>query len=301
MKRLLVTGASGFIGRQVLQPARGAGFEVHAVRLSHSGPDIDDGVTWHRVDLRERGHVESLVERIRPTHVLHGAWVTEHGAYWTSPDNLDWLAISARLVRAFAAAGGRRFVSVGTCAEYSWNGSGHMVENTSAEEPDTFYGRIKLAHHRMLMAAADAFGFSAATGRIFFLFGPGEAPNRVVAHACRALAAGQPATFSSGLQRRDFLPVADASRGLVSLLESTISGPVNVSSGEASTLRKIIEAIGEIAGRPDLLRFDPATDRPGDPPLILGDNTQLISTGWAPRLTLREGLIDAYRHWHRKS
>lgn len=297
MKRLLVTGASGFIGRQVLHPAREAGYEVHAVRHSHPGPNAGDGVTWHQANLRDRIEIETLLGQVRPTHVLHAAWVTEHGAYWVSPDNLEWLAASAHLVRAFAAGGGQRFVAVGTCAEYAWSGDGHLIEDVSPERPETFYGRIKLANHHMLMAASEQLGFSAATGRVFFLFGPGEAYNRVVAHACRTLAAGKAATFSSGIQRRDFLHVTDVGRGLVALLDAPVSGAVNVSSGEARALREVIEMIGEIAGRPDLIRFDPAADRPGDPLLILGNNGKLGSTGWKPRLSLKDGLVDAYRNW----
>jgi nucleoside-diphosphate-sugar epimerase len=299
VKRLLLTGASGFIGREVLSSARQVGYEVHAVRHLRSGNGVNDDVTWHQANLRDRTDFEALIARVRPTHVLHAAWVTEHGAYWTSPDNLDWLAAGAHLVRSFAQSGGKRFVAVGTCAEYAWDCNGHLVENRS-ENPGTFYGRIKLAHHDMLMAAAAQFGFSAATGRIFFLFGPGEAPDRVVAHACRSLATGRPATFSSGLQRRDFLHVADAGRGLVALLDSALGGAVNVSSGEARALRDVIEIVGDIAGRRDLIHFDPAAGRLGDPPLILGDNTRLISTGWRPSFSLAEGLANAYEYWRRE-
>ena len=300
MKRLLVTGATGFIGRETLSIAQAAGFEVHGLSRSHGVINGPDGVIWSLGDLRNGDEAEALIRRIKPTHVLHSAWVTEHGAYWTSPDNLDWLAASARLLRSFVDAGGRRFVGVGTCAEYDWHGDGHKIEGKTPETPATFYGRMKLAHHHMLMAAAEQVGFSAATGRIFFVFGPRESPARVVAHACQSLAKRVPAVFSSGAQRRDFLPVSDAAHGLVALIDSDLSGAVNVSSGEARPLREIISVIGDIAGRPDLLRFDPNRDRPGDPPLICGDNSKLSTTGWRPKRELREALSEVYAHFKRE-
>ncbi|WP_338833436.1 NAD(P)-dependent oxidoreductase [Bradyrhizobium septentrionale] len=299
MKRLLLTGARGFIGQCALRPALEAGFEVHAIRSTTGGrePDATLPVTWHTANLLGAGVADDLVERIKPSHILQTAWVTDHGAYWTSPANLDWLAFGARLAKAFAAHGGQRFVSVGTCAEYDWTGTGPLVEDTSPEEPETFYGKIKLCHHQMLMAASQQLGFTAATGRIFFIYGPHEGPRRLIAYACRELAAGRRASFSSGQQRRDFLHVEDAARGLVALLDSSISGACNVSSGSADSLRDVVSHIAGISGCSDLVSFDAARDRPGDPPLILGDATRLHSTGWVPLIPLQVGLSRTYAWW----
>ena len=89
MKRVLVTGASGFIGRQTLAPLVRHGFEVHAVARHASGATMD-GVVWHEADLLGPATAETLVVTVRPTHLLHLAWISEHGRYWQCPENLDW-------------------------------------------------------------------------------------------------------------------------------------------------------------------------------------------------------------------
>ncbi len=299
MKRLLITGARGFIGRQCLLPALAAGFEVWATTANGQTPSelaaLDVG--WRVVDLLQGGAIESLVKDIRPTHVLHFAWDTTQGTYWTSPENLDWLALGARFVRAFAEAGGERFVAAGTCAEYDW-GHDHAIENITPERPATFYGRIKLAHHDMLMASARQFGFSAATGRIFFVYGSHENPARLIPYICRQLASGEAAVIANGDLMRDFLDVRDVGAGFLALLRSDIDGVCNVCSGQAAALSEIALGLGRVSGRLDLIRIG---GRDGGPPLdtpkLFGANERLRSSGWEPKIPVEQGLTEAYRWW----
>jgi nucleoside-diphosphate-sugar epimerase len=119
----------------------------------------------------------------------------------------------------------------------------------------------------------------------------------VIAYACNQLASGSCAVFSSGRQRRDFLHVEDAARGLVALLNAGVSGACNISSGKAEVLRDVLKLLGKIADREDLIAFDSATDRPDDPPLIVGDTARVRSIGWIPAIPLAEGLSNTYSWW----
>ena len=297
--RLLITGARGFVGRSVLAPVLDAGAEVHATTTSSVVPaDFASlPITWHTVDLRVPGAGAKLINDVQPTHVLHIAWVTTHGIYWTSEDNLQWLGATAEMIHAFGRVKGRRFVLAGTCAEYDW-AYGFLSEDVTPERPHTLYGTCKLAAHRVLMAAARQQGFSAATGRIFFVYGPHEHPERLIPYACRTLAQGGEARFSSGTQVRDFLHVSDVGRGFATLLASDeANGAFNICSGAPTTLRNMVQVIEAMTASGGRAQFGAMADRPDDPPVLLGDNRKLRSLGWSPQVTAEQGLREVFNWW----
>src|SRR5581483_9823238 len=190
MKTVLITGAAGFVGRHCLPPLARRDYVVHAA--GRRPPAGRAGAHWHAADLLDPGQVADLLAEVRPTHLLHLAWVTTPGAYWASPDNLAWLAASLHLVRQFAACGGRRVVVAGTCAEYDW-GYGYCAEGKTPLAPATLYGKCKDALRSVLEGFAAAADLSTAWGRLFYLYGPHEHPDRFVASVIRRLLAGEPA------------------------------------------------------------------------------------------------------------
>jgi nucleoside-diphosphate-sugar epimerase len=129
-----------------------------------------------------------------------------------------------------------------------------------------------------------------ATGRIFHLYGPGEDRRRVVPAAAGALLAGRRFATSAGHQIRDFLHVEDVASAFVTLLERQAEGIVNIASGEPLALRRLVERIGELVGRPELIDFGAVGLRPGEPECLAGSNAKLRSLGWRPRYGLDDGL-----------
>lgn len=117
-RRLLLTGATGFLGRHILSAAVEAGFEVHCVaRNPEKVAELEDiGAEWHIADLLSADSAAGLVASIVPSHIIHAAWDTRHGAYWTSLENMSWVAATLRIIEAFAHLRGKRFVQIGSCA-----------------------------------------------------------------------------------------------------------------------------------------------------------------------------------------
>jgi nucleoside-diphosphate-sugar epimerase len=294
MSRILLTGATGFIGRHVLPRLNG---EVHAV-TTHP-PPAGDGVRWHRADLLSSAEI---VAEVRPDVLVHLAWYVEPGRYWTAPANIRWVEASLALLRAFAGAGGRRAVVAGTSAEYDWNAvDGPCHEQRTPLRPATLYGAAKHALHTAAAPYAEQAGFELAWGRIFFVYGPGEPEERLVPSVGRALLAGEPVPTTRGDQVRDFMHVEDVAGAFAALADADTTGAVNIASGDPVRVRDVVDTIGRLTGRPDLLRPGALPEREGDPPRLVADVTCLREqVGFAPLIPLEEGLAGALG-WLRSS
>lgn len=301
MTRVLVTGATGFVGRGALAPLLAAGHEVHAVSTRPTPDWSPTGVAWHVADLLDPAAAGRLVADVRPEHLLHFAWDAEPGRFWTSTDNVRWVEASLRLLRAFAEAGGTRAVLAGTCAEYAWTDETVCVEGTTPTEPATLYGAAKHGLRIVAEAHARQAGYSLAWGRIFFVFGPHEDPRRLGGSVASALAAGTPAETSPGDQVRDFLYAPELADAFVALLASDVRGPVNVASGRPVPMRDLIDALGTAAGRPDLIHRGARPSNPSEPTSLTADVTRLRDeVGWSPTLGLQEAAAETMRWWGRE-
>lgn len=277
-KRVLLTGASGLIGRQTAAALAARGFDV--IPVSRRGPGL-------------RGHLladpEAVASAARADHMLHLAW-HDGPDRMNAPANLDWVGASLRLLSAFAATGGRRAVMVGSCAEYDWQGPGRMDETTPLR-PASIYGAAKAATSLAAVAGARTLGLSLAWARPFFCYGPGEPEGRLIGDLVRGLLAGRPVDCTDGLQRRDYLHTADLGRALAELMESPVEGPVNIGSGDAIAVRDLVGAFARAAGREDLIRLGAIARRPNDPPLIEADVTRLRDeVGFTPHYDLESGV-----------
>lgn len=293
--RVLITGARGFVGRQCLPLLLARGTEVHAV--TSTGARDEPGVTWHTADLTDGGATAGLIEAVRPTHLLHLAWETTHGSFWTSRDNLAWLQASVALFRDFADQGGRRAVIAGTCAEYRWDGR-LSDELATPIEPLTLYSATKHALHVAARAYARQTGVGLAWGRVFFAYGPGEKPTRLVPSVILSLLRGEPASCSHGRQVRDFLHVEDVASAFVTLLLSDVEGAVNVGSGVPTSVGEIAGRIARIVGRPELVRLGAIEAPVGDPPFVVASTGRLVDElGWRPKHDLDAGLRGTIDWW----
>jgi len=286
--RILVTGATGFIGRHCLDRLRRENCEIHAVSRQRR---IDDArVHWHIADLRDGEASRRLIGSVQPSHLLHLAWEATPRVYHSSPDNLRWLEAGIALAAAFGASGGERFVGAGTCAEYE-AGEADCSEDVTPIRPATIYGKCKAGCWLAVEAAAQHFDFSAAWGRIFLPYGPGDAPSRLIPSVLAALDAGRPVETTDGRQLRDFIYAPDAADLLLRLLFSSPTGAFNIATGTATAVRSVIEALADKRGRRDLLRIGALTPRPGEPARLVADMAKVQShLAWSPRTSLDDGL-----------
>ena len=296
MNRLLITGSTGFIGDPCVRLAAGA-YEVHAAGRG-GAPGLPSGVTLHRCDLLAPGAVARLIERVRPTHLLHLAWVVTPGVCWESPENHSWAAASRELLLAFARCGGSRAVLAGSCAEYDWSTAGVCHEDETPTRAHTTYGRCKRDLGLWACSLGKERNISVACARLFWLYGPGEHPDRLVPAVTRALLSGVPVSCSSGTQIRDFLHVDDAAAALVALVGGQVTGPLNVGSGNPVTVREVVSEVARVCQRPELVRLGERPTPAGEPPLLVADVSRLRNAvGWRPRISLAAGIQSTVDWW----
>ena len=300
VKKVLVTGASGFIGSRCLQPLIAKGYEVHAI-TSHPVPGASDArITWHRCDLLDSSAAAALIETVRASHLLHLAWIAVPGKFWGSPDNLRWLAAGITLVDAFYRSGGRRVLGTGTCAEYAW-GTEDFVEAATPLRPDTVYGRCKLALSLALEASTAVHGGTSAWARLFFPYGPGEPPERLIPSVIRGLLSGEVVECTHGRQVRDFVYVDDVAAALVSLLDSKAQGAFNVGSGAGMTLREVVALVTARLDHADLVRFGARQPPPGEPGRVVANMDKLQQqTGWQPAYSVEAGIDATIAAWRKR-
>jgi nucleoside-diphosphate-sugar epimerase len=130
------------------------------------------------------------------------------------------------------------------------------------------------------------------------MYGPRENPARLVSSVIISLLKGLPAKSSHGLQVREYLHIQDVADGMVALFASQAEGPYNIAAGSAVTIREVVELIGKITGRSDLLQIGALPARANDAPLVLGDVRRALNDiGWKPKLTLEAGLSATVDWW----
>ncbi|MBK8119743.1 MAG: NAD-dependent epimerase/dehydratase [Sulfuritalea sp.] len=276
--RVLLTGASGFLGRYVLSQLTRQGIDV--VVVGRSRPAVHGG-DFIEADLLQKEDCSAAVQRARATHLIHLAWYAEHGNYWESPLNLRWLEGSIQLVEAFCSAGGRKVVAAGTCAEYDWS-CGYCREDASPLAPASMYGTAKDATRRLAAVVCGAHQIAFAWGRIFLPYGQGEDSRRLIPSLIEVFQGRRLPFGVNAIAYRDFLHAEDVARGFLSLLLSDAAGNYNISSGQPTQIAEVVRLIASAFGGDASDVLDLSTERPSEPEMLIGDCQKLKALGWQP-------------------
>lgn len=294
-QRLLVTGASGYLGSQVVDELSRRGTEVHAFSRNPPEQERRAGVVWHRIDLLA-DDPSPLLTDTRPTHCIHLAWEATPGRYRGAPENYGWVAATLRLARFFFDGGGRHFTLAGSCAEYALPAA-VCDEARTPVAGDCAYAICKIETARLLAAVARDCGGSLATGRIFYLYGPGEPSGKLIRNICQGLVRGQTVPLTSGADVVDYVFRSDAANALVAIALSEFNGAVNIGTGQAVLVRDVATRLGEMAGRSELLKFN-ELPLGREPVRIVAAMDRLTSdVGYRPAVDIHQGLRHCYDFW----
>ena len=268
---ILLTGAGGFVGRQGMRHLHEQGYRLRLVLRSSSpvltqlNQETEVIATPDLFQARRDWWLDALTD---VETVIHLAWYAEPGKYLHSELNLVCLSGSIELARASIQAGVRRFVGVGTCFEYDL--AQGLLDIHTPLKPQLLYAACKASTFQVLSQLFRTAGAEFVWCRLFYLYGEGEDPHRLVPYLHQKLSAGELAQLTTGKQIRDFLDVRQAGAMIAAAALSDCQGPVNICSGVPITVRQLAERIADEYGKRELLRFGARPDNPFDPPSVVG-------------------------------
>ncbi|MED0972861.1 NAD-dependent epimerase/dehydratase family protein [Bacillus paramycoides] len=295
MKKILVTGGSGWIGKYVVHSLIQKGYEVHATYNKNKPPHLS--CHWHKVNLLRDEEVKKLIYDITPTYLVHLAWEAVPPKCYISINNYYWLQSSISLIQHFTTCGGKRVVVAGTGAEYEWF-NGVLFEDSPLLSYKTPYSLCKNALHSWLQSYAKQTDLSMCWGRIFHMYGPYEHGNRLISNIITSLLKNEEALCTHGNQSRDFLHVSDVADALVTLLHCNVTDTINIASGHSVQIKELASIIAKKIGKENLIKLG-AIPFPKDEPLFIGVNVERLKTEveWTPKYNLNTGIEETILWW----
>jgi UDP-glucose 4-epimerase len=302
MTRVLLTGASGFVGSRVTRHlvTRGVPTAV-LLRESSNTRRIDDLLprcTVIRGELANLADVREAVLAFEPTAIIHLAWNGVKSADRNSLVQMHNVAHSISLFQLAVDIGCRNFVGLGSQAEYGPQ-SGRISEHAPTR-PTTAYGAAKLSTGLVLERAAASRGICFAWLRLFSSYGPDDDPNWLIPYLIGRLLAREIPSLTRAEQIWDYIHVDDAAAAVVAILDAQANGMFNLGSGIGRPLRETIELIRDCIDPSLQLGFGQMAYRHDQVMHLEADCTELANaTGWRPQVSLEVGINDTVK-WYRE-
>ena len=297
--RVLVTGATGFIGSHVVRRLAAEDVELHVLTSTVSSVypvrlvEFRDRVVLHEGNLTDRSAMDAVVARARPTHVFHLGAYTHVGKSWQRVDECVQANIqgTVNLLQALDGTGYQRFVYTGTSEIYG--DIDVPFTETASVNPISPYSVSKYAGERYCRMFHKGYGWPIVMLRPFNAYGPWQTPDRVIPEIIGRALRGDELKMTQGRQTREFNYVEDLADGFV--LAGTVEGIegelFNLGCGEEVSMRDLATTILDLMGNPIEPQFGALPDRPTEIWRMFSDSTKARQRlGWKPRHSLAEGL-----------
>ncbi len=273
--RILITGATGFVGKQVIKRLCDLDVKIYLVLRPGKENIFHDIDAVQSIIFSDDVFKESpawWAEKCKDIDiVLHLAWYAEPGQYLESPLNEECYKGTSSIAQGAVLAGVKRFIGIGTCFEYKF--SELPLEISSPLDPKTPYAKAKVKTFNYLSEFFDSHDVEFLWCRLFYLFGEGEDERRLIPFLRKSLAAGKEVELTSGDKIKDYLDIQEASKIIASLAINIHTGPYNVCSGQGVTIQSLAENIADEYDGRSLLKFGKLERASYDPPYIVGKKT----------------------------
>jgi nucleoside-diphosphate-sugar epimerase len=293
--RILVTGATGFIGSAFAKLALSRGHEIGGMMLPTETPPthvpVSDKMHWIKGTLAELPWKE--IESFKPDACIHFAWIATPGVYLESPENEKHLEWSLHLARRLKGIGMGQFVGVGTCIEYKI-ADAPLNEEWTPVDPTTLYSRCKNALRETLEAEARKDGSHFCWGRVFYPYGVGEHPARLCSALVQKLQRGEKVVLKTPQSTKDYIYIDDLAAAILLTVEKKFTSTINWGTGIGISVRQIADSVACLLGRLELVA---EVSPPEKDPLgyVVADPSRLKNLGWLPKVNLENGIAKVIR------
>lgn len=277
-KKVILTGATGLIGKEAIKPLLDCGFEVFALTIDKS--NTDDGIKWINCNIFDDYSVKNVFAEIKPDYILHFAWITT-GDYLTSDINYKFIDASLNMLQEFKNNGGKRAVFAGTCFEYKFKDE--PLKETDELNPLTIYAKCKNELREKAQKYCLDNNISFGWGRIFYVYGHGENEKRLFPHLIISLKNDKEVIIDNGSLIRDYMYSRDIAECFVKFLNSETEGIVNICTGHGISLGGYAQTIAKELNKTNLLVIK--NEKTIQPKIIIGNNEKLINIIKTDRIT----------------
>lgn len=311
MKKLLITGANGFVAKFFVEYLKTKNIEMEILGLDIA-PDCQLGINYLSIDLTKKTEIFELLRSYKPDYIMHLASISSVSQSWKMPvesfvNNTNIFLNLIESIRQLELK--TRVLSVGSSEEYGDYKPQEMPLKESFQlKPNNPYSVARVSQEMLSKLYADSYGLDIVMTRSFNHIGPGQRDIFVVSSFVKQLVKISQHPEEKIIKVgninvvRDFLDVRDVVDAYYKLLINGEKGSVyNVCSSKGTKLEDLIKAIANILKIEIKIEIDPQKVRPNDSEIIIGDNTKLMTElGWRPKYSLKETFEDMVDFWREK-
>lgn len=306
-RNVFVTGASGFIGANIVRALLQKNFSVHVLnhskRISWRLQEIKNTITIHTGDLTDKISLRRALQISQPDYIIH---LAAYGAYSYQTElekivrvNIDGLK---NLLEVSKDIPYKCFINTGSSSEYGYKNK--SMKETDFCDPVSYYAATKLGATALCKVFAQLHNKPIVTFRLFSVYGPYEEPTRFVPTIMKNLLTKNPIKLTPGQQRRDFIYVDDITNAYMKALNlgKKIQGEIfNIGTGKEYTNDEIVKSLFSVTEKKTNLNKGAYEKRMWDTPhwrANIAKSKRLL--GWKPYTTIDKGLLNTYS-WFEKN
>lgn len=315
MKKILITGFSGFVSQHLLKHLSETGKEYEIIGISRTAPPAVNfknlAIRSYLADLKDAQITKEIINETKPDYLIHLASDSSVAYSWQSPvdsfqNNTN---IFLNLVESVRLANFKcRILSVGSSEEYGIVKEENIpLTEEALLNPISPYAVARVSQEMLSKIYASGYGLDIIRTRSFNHIGPGQKDNFVVSSFAKQIVEnkkGHKTGFEVGNIDivRDFLDVRDVVKAYMDILEKGEKGDVyNICSGVGYSLKQVLEKMMQIEKVDFSYTVNPTLVRPSDNPIIIGDNKKIREVcNWLPKISIDDSLTDIINYWKEK-